>query len=304
MRLEVSPLEAAEVAEAWRICQVAFGTFLRVPDPLKAFGDRDLLGPRFHSGCAELLAARDGGRLIGSNVITRWGSFGFFGPLTVLPEYWDKGIAQSLLAETMRVFDRWGVRHSGLFTFAESPKHIGLYQKFGYWPQYLTAVMTKTPETGAGGAPLLFSGADPLSRDRVLRSARELTGGISPGLDLTAEIESLFRQRLGDTVLLPEGEGFALCHTGAASEGGSGLCYIKFGAAQSGEAFDRLLAACEAFAAARGIAIEAGVNLAREDAYRRMRAHGYLPLRQGVAMQRPHEAGFNRPDVYAIDDWR
>ena len=82
------------------------------------------------------------------------------------------------------------------------------------------------------------------------------------------------------------------------------MCYIKFGAARSGEAFDRLLAACEAFAAARGIAIEAGVSLAREDAYRRMRAHGYLPLRQGVAMQRPHEVGFNRPDVYAIDDWR
>ena len=25
-------------------------------------------------------------------------------------------------------------------------KHVGLYQKFGYWPRYLTAIMTRTPQ--------------------------------------------------------------------------------------------------------------------------------------------------------------
>jgi hypothetical protein len=35
-----------------------------------------------------------------------------------------------------------------------------------------------------------------------------------------------------------------------------------------------------------------------------MRAHGYRPMTQGVAMLRPHVQGFNRPDVYVIDDWR
>jgi hypothetical protein len=46
------------------------------------------------------------------------------------------------------------------------------------------------------------------------------------------------------------------------------------------------------------------VNLAREDAYRRMRSRGYRAAMQGVAMQRPHADGFNRADVYVIDDWR
>jgi len=46
------------------------------------------------------------------------------------------------------------------------------------------------------------------------------------------------------------------------------------------------------------------MNLAREDAYRRMRSHGYRAFGQGVSMQRPHVAGHNRPDVYVIDDWR
>jgi hypothetical protein len=46
----------------------------------------------------------------------------------------------------MTIFDRWGLRHSGLFTFPQSAKNVTLYQKFGYWPRYLTAIMTRTPE--------------------------------------------------------------------------------------------------------------------------------------------------------------
>jgi GNAT superfamily N-acetyltransferase len=299
-QVEIGPLEAAELNEAWRICNLAFGTFRGVPDPSTTFGDRDLMGPRFRSKCAEILAARESGKLIGSVVATRWGSFGFFGPLTVLPEYWDQGVAKSLLEEIMPVFERWGVRHSGLFTFPQSAKHIGLYQKFGYWPQYLTAIMKMTP--GPGEAPLLFSGLDPAGRERVLGQARELAESISSGLDLTAEIRAA-----PETVLVPSGghlDAFAVCHTGSGSEGGSGLCYVKFGAARSGAAFDLLLAGIEAFAAQKGVPVEAGVNLAREDAYRRMHTRGYRALAQGVAMQRPHAPGFNRPDVYAMDDWR
>jgi GNAT superfamily N-acetyltransferase len=300
MQVDIGPLRDSELSEAWRICNLAFGTFLGVPDPSKTFGDRDLMRPRFRSGCAELLAARSRGRLIGSVIATRWGSFGFFGPLTVLPEYWDQGVAKSLLEETVRVFERWGVRHSGLFTFPNSAKHVGLYQQFGYWPQYLTAVMKKTPE--ASGNCELYSRLKAAEHAEILRAARELTDAISPGLDLTVEIRSA-----SDTVLLQTRgvlDAFAVCHTGPGSEGGSGVCYVKFGAARSGEAFEGLLAACEAFAAQRGAVIEAGVNLARDDAYRRMRARGYRTVTQGVAMQRPHQPGFNRAVVYVMDDWR
>ncbi len=62
-------------------------------------------------------------------------------------------------------------------------------------------------------------------------------------------------QKTGDTVLLwdgPQLAGFAVCHSGAGSEAGSGACLIKFGAARSGpkaaESFDRLLDACEGLA--------------------------------------------------------
>jgi hypothetical protein len=113
-------------------------------------------------------------------------------------------------------------------------------------------------------------------------------------------------QRTGDVVLTKDA--FAVCLNGPGSEGGEKTCYVKFGAARggagAGERFDKLLAACEAFAASRGAVVEAGVNMAREDAWRRMRARGYRVITQGVAMQRPHADGFNRPGAYVIDDWR
>jgi hypothetical protein len=100
-----------------------------------------------------------------------------------------------------------------------------------------------------------------------------------------------------------------VCHVGAGSEAGSGVCYVKFGAVRPGADaaadFERLLDTCERFAGARGATqLVAGVNTAREAAYRRMLARGFRTIIQGVAMQSPNEVGYNRPDVFVIDDWR
>jgi GNAT superfamily N-acetyltransferase len=280
------------------------------PTHSSSWGDRNFITPRWRSSHAKVIAAREGGRLIGSNVATRWGSFGFFGPLTVLPEYWGRGVAQRLLEATVAIFDGWGVRHTGLFTFAQSAKHVCLYQKFGYWPRYLTAIMTRTPE-GNPGTPALLSALARSRREQAIQACGKLTHGIDRGLDLAGEIRAVLAQRTGDVVLIHARgvlNAFAVCLNGAGSEGGSQTCYVKFGAARggpgAGERFEELLDACEAFAASRGVTVEAGVNLARVNAYRRMRDRGYRVTTQGVAMQRPHTAGFNRPDVYVIDDWR
>jgi GNAT superfamily N-acetyltransferase len=308
--IKIGPLHENELQEADRIMRLAFGTFLGLPNPLHFMGDRNLIAPRWRSSHVKVIAAREGGRLIGSNVATRWGSFGFFGPLTVLPEYWDRGVAQQLLKATITIFDRWGLRHTGLFTFPQSAKHVALYQKFGYWPRYLTAIMTHTPAKGAD-APALLSALTKSPREQAIQACGKLTHEIDRGLDLTGEIRAVLAQRTGDVVLTyTRGvlDAFAVCLNGPGSEGGEKTCYVKFGAARAGagagERFDKLLDACEAFAASRGATVEAGVNLAREDAYRRMRARGYRVTTQGVAMQRPHADGFNRADAYVMDDWR
>jgi hypothetical protein len=50
--------------------------------------------------------------------------------------------------------------------------------------------------------------------------------------------------------------------------------------------------------------MEAGVNLARRQAYRAMLEQGFRSQIQGVAMHRPDSPAYNRPDVYILDDWR
>jgi hypothetical protein len=71
------------------------------------------------------------------------------------------------------LFARWGVRQAGLFTFPHSPKHLGLYQKFGFWPQYLTPLVEKpvaaTAETADGQEPSTYSTVSP--REHIVYSA-------------------------------------------------------------------------------------------------------------------------------------
>jgi GNAT superfamily N-acetyltransferase len=71
-----------------------------------------------------------------------FGSFGFFGPLTVRPDLWDQGIASRLVAAAVERFDSWGLAQTGLYTFAASIKHVRLYQKYGCWPGHLTMILS------------------------------------------------------------------------------------------------------------------------------------------------------------------
>lgn len=313
MRVTVRLLRESELPEADRIFRLAFGTFLRLPDPTTFAGDADYVGTRWRADPEAAVAAEADGALVGSNFATRWGTFGFFGPLTVRPDLWDKGIARRLLDATMDIFARWRTEQAALFTFPASEKHVGLYQKYGFWPQYLTPVMAKPVVIrNAPQASSTWSSIAPRERESCGAECRDLADAIFPGLDLRREIESVERQRLGDTLLLRDGgrlAAFAVCHEGKGSEAGSGSCYVKFGAARPGptaaQHLDRLLDACEAFAAERGASkLVAGVNAGRLDAYRLLLERGFRTFLQGVAMQRPHAPGFNRPDCFVLDDWR
>ena len=151
--------------------------------------------------------------------------------------------------------------HAGLFTFASSPKHVGLYQKFGFWPRFLTAILSK-PVASPGSTPgwTQLSSAPAGEHEAILRECRALTDGIFPGLDVRREIRAVAARTLGDTVLVWDGSrlaGVAVCHFGAGTEAGSATCYMKFGAARTGpnaeEHFGRLLAACEEMASQRGL---------------------------------------------------
>ena len=205
--VRVRPLAEGDLDEADRICRVAFGTFLGVPDPEKFFGDADLVRTRWKADPGAGLAAELDGRLAGSNFAANWGSVGFFGPLTIAPEYWNRAIAQRLLDATMELFAAWETRHAGLFTFAQSAKHVGLYQKYGFWPRFLTAVMSSPVNPDSRSAAIRVSGVGDEELGGLMTAVRELTDAVYPGLDLSREIEAVRAQRLGDTVLIDDDAG-------------------------------------------------------------------------------------------------
>jgi len=308
-------LREKDLLAADRIMRLAFGTFLGVPEPLKFMGDADYVRTRWLADPFAALGAEIGGELVGTNFAARWGSVGFFGPLTIRPDLWDRGIAQQLLRPTMDIFEKWGVRHAGLFTFANSTKHVNLYQKFGFWPRFLTALMEIPVAAEASAAPRRWARFSDLSvgdKELCLQACRKLTNSIYEGLDVQREIRAVDTQRLGDTLLTWGGgelTGFAVCHSGAGTEAGSEKCYIKFAAVRSGpeatREFRRLLDACGEFAQSRGTkTLSCGMNLSHLDAYQEMLDAGFRATRQGVIMEQNGAAGYNRPEVFLIDDWR
>src|SRR5262249_30356435 len=243
IEIAIRQLREIDLTDADRVFRLAFGTFIGLPDPMAFGGDADYVRTRWLVDPAAALAAESAGELIGSNFLTNWGSVGFFGPLTIRPDFWDKGVARRLLESTMDVFTPWGTKLAGLFTFAQSTKHVHLYQKFGFWPQFLTVIMTKPVDQNITASSWTrFSEMEAHERAGCLKACAELTGAIYEGLNVEREIRAVTEHKLGATVLVWDDSrlaGFAVCHCGAGSEAGSGALYIKFGAARPGLAAER-----------------------------------------------------------------
>lgn len=302
-----------ELVTADHIFRLAFGTFAGLPEPTEFYGDVTYIPHRWKSDPTAAFVAEVDAQVIGSNFATNWGSFGFLGPLSLHPDYWNQGIGQKLIEPALGCLEQWNTRKSGVFTFAKSPKHHALYEKFGFRLQFLTVIMAKSVGlTQPIKAETRYSLISADQRLECLRACRELTDLLYEGLDLSREIQTVQAQGLGDTVLLWDDSnlvGFAVCHYGAATEAGSNTCYIKFGAVRASvsaeQHFEELLDLCEALTVAQAMSrLIAGVNTSRDRAYQQMLARGFRVEIIGVAMHKPNESGYNRPDVFVIDDWR
>ncbi|HJU79568.1 MAG TPA: GNAT family N-acetyltransferase [Nitrososphaeraceae archaeon] len=323
MEPKIRYMDEADLEEADRILRLSFDTFLELEIPRSFFGDKDYVRTRFRADPTLALAAEIDGNFVGSNFIANWGSVGIFGPLTIHPDYWDKGIAKRLLHETMAIFKELKTKHIGLFTFSHSPKHIHLYQKYDFWPRFLTAVMSKPvkPEYAEkeGQDNISWTKYSDIQKEQaseVLDNCSSLTDSIYDGLDLKIEIQSVANQKLGDTILLTDNKsnklvGLAVCHCGPKTEAGSNSCYVKFGSVTASgnrsesDNFNDLIKYCEHFAASQRLSeLVAGVNLGNLAAYRKMISMGFRTEFQGVMMTKNNDSGYHIDNVYAIDDWR
>lgn len=312
MNTSIRLLQENELSEADQIFRLAFGTFVGLPQPSDFCGDANYIQPRWKIDPTAAFAAEIDGKLVGSNIAACWGSVGTFGPLSVHPDRWGQGIAQRLIETVIEQFAQWGTQQAGLFTFPNSPKHHALYQKFGFYPRFLTFIMTKPIGAVEQLPGTKYSQLEPQQQSDCLKECFQLTDAIYSGLDLSREIEAVYAQNLGDTVLLWDDTGlagFAICHCGAGSEAGSNVCYVKFAAVRPGkqapEQFEQLLDLCEAYGATQKmLRLVAGVNTSHDAAYTKMVARRFRTEMIGVVMQKPNEFGYNRPDVFVLDDWR
>ncbi len=309
----IRPLVRADLAEADHVMRLAFGTFLGIPEPSSFMGDASFVVPRWNADPSAAFVAEIDGRIVGSNFAARWGSFAFLGPITTRPDVWDRGIGSLLMEPIIDLFAQWEVRLAGLFTFPQSAKHLGLYQKYGFSPRFLTAVMAKTVDASSPVLPVTrISATSGSERDAALAACRAVTDAVFEGLDLTNEIESIDKQKLGDTILLWSGAelaGFAAIHQGPGTEAGSGTCYVKFGAARPGpeqaNRFDDLVTGCLEYAGTvKAVRLIVGVNTSRREAHERLVSHGFHSEMFGIAMHRPSAPGFSRDGVFVLDDWR
>jgi predicted N-acetyltransferase YhbS len=309
--ITLRPLQHHELPVADQVFRLAFGTAAGLADPLQMFGDTGYMH-RWHLAPGTAIAAVQGSQILGTNFLTRWGSLGTFGPLSVHPDHWNQGIASQLMAATMAQFEQWQTPAVAFFTSANSPKHLWFYSKFGFSPAYLTTVLTKAVTPMPAVPYQRYSALSFNQQQAVLRDCSTLTHALYEGLEVTAEVQLAQAQHLGETLLLYDDAGltaFALCHYGAGSEGGSKNSYIKFGAARPGrqveQHFEHLLEACERFASEQSLTnLTAGINTSRHDAYQRMLARGFKIRLVGVAMHQAPQQDFCRPDVYALDDRR
>lgn len=315
MDILVLPLEESHLPEARRIFRLAFGTFIGLSDPQKFAPGMDYYAHRRLMFPEGAWGAFEGDRLVGSVLTSRWGSMGSFGPLTIDPEYWDRGIGQRLLEPVMDCFRSWGTQIEGIFTFSSSPKHLALYQRYGFFPGGLVGIMAKRVEVGSSETLQdfrAFSRMPEADGAHVLESCRSLTGDLFPGMDLTQEIECVAERKLGETLLLGEGreiDAFAICHQGRGTEAGVMGTYVKFGAVRPGSdaagTFLRLVQACEAYARTKGSpAVVMGMNTARQRAYQVLLSQGYRIEHLGVAMHRCANGHYHHTSDFVIEDLR
>ncbi|NOX72798.1 MAG: GNAT family N-acetyltransferase [Alphaproteobacteria bacterium] len=309
----IRPMQARDVAPAHAVFQRAFGTQMGMENPQEYQPDSGMVKTRFHRDPARALVAELNGQIVGSNFVTFWGSFGFFGPLTIDPDHWGKWIAQKLLVPSMEMLRARELRLIGLYTFADSPKHIALYRKFGFWPRFLTAILSKRV-IGRETLPeyRLFSSLTTDAQAAAMTACRALCGEIYQGLDPGCEIGAVLDQSLGETIFLYQNnslEGFAVCHTGAGTEAGTDRAYIKFAAISPAtaqpEALCNLLCAVEDWAAHQGAkTIITATNLARKTCFETLTDAGFRTDFQGLAMHHNNNPGFNNTRAFVLDDWR
>ena len=313
MSLTIRAMRENDVDAADKVFRLAFGTHFGLSDPLAFSGTARTIEFRRRTWPEGALLAEQDGSIAGIAISVRWGGLGIFGPLAVHPQQWRSGVGRQLLEAMMPTYERWQCRAAALFTFPASLTHVGLYQSFGFWPRSLTALMSR-PVTGPSPVPEARSltAMSETERKDAIGQCAAIADALYAGMDLSDEIAAVVGLPRADAIALVDGSrvtGFVICHCGPGSEADTGAVSAKFAAARpganAGRDFRRLLDAANDFAQRNGASkLNASVNMGAMEAYRLMLQMGFRSYMQGVAMHRPWIELYDRPEIFALEDWR
>lgn len=197
----VRQIEAAAFGEWWR--------GLKGPEapPLAVRTRANVLSrlARDPEGC---FVAEEDGCPLGFIFSCTWGSVGWFGTFSVMPEHQGRGIGKQLIEASIGYLRGCGILTVGLETMPDSPYNIGLYTKMGFRPRLITPILLKSLAGGGADALALpaWASADADTQERWLADLREAAGQIAPGFDYTHDVVMTARYDLGETLIALDGK--------------------------------------------------------------------------------------------------
>ncbi len=227
--IKIRRVRKGDLAKVRDVIEQAFGDFFERQmgtRPRQVFGGAQYVHHRWLMepwGC--FVAEEGDGKIVGAALAVMWGSIGLVGPIAVLTHYQNQDIGQQLLTACQGFFSENKAALEGVSTYPNSPKHITMYQKFGYKPKGLVVVAakpmdrreivqaTRPPRPGLGVRR--YSSLEEARKKAAMLRVRRITNGIWRGMDLSKEVEIVDGLALGDTLLLEKGReviGFAIVH--------------------------------------------------------------------------------------------
>ena len=324
--IKIRRVRKGDLSKVRDVIEQAFGDFFERQvgtRPRQVFGGAQYVHHRWLMepwGC--FVAEEGDGKIVGAAVAVMWGTIGLVGPVAVLTSYQNQDIAQQLLTACQEFFDENKATLQGVCTYPYSPKHLILYQKFGYKPKGLVVITGKqldrreivhaTKAAKPGPAVRRYSTLEEAKKKQAMQKIRRMTNAVWRGMDLGKEVEIVDGLTLGDTLLLEKGReviGFAICHLPPNSEAPQGSAYVKFLAIDSRhkkpEHLHALLGAVEEMAGAallQRVVVPAYTYY--WTAYQALLERGYHVDFTMVRMKRGKQEDYEDPSDLVLDDWR
>jgi GNAT superfamily N-acetyltransferase len=327
-KLQVRRVRKGDLGRVRDVIEQAFGDFFERQmgsRPRQVFGGAQYVHHRWLMepwGC--FVVEEDGSKIVGAALAVTWGSLGIQGPVAVLTNHQNQGVAQQLMHAVDTFFEENKATLNGVVTYPMSPKHLFLYHKLGYRPKGLAALMSRRIERrDEKSAPAIrpnklglttrkFSTLEEAKKKATLARLHRITNAVCRGLDLSKEIEIVDGLALGDTLLLERGRdliGFAIYHTPGVSEAPTGSLYVKFLALDPQhrrvEVLEQFVALLEELGAEVGVQrVLLPVYLRYWVAYSTLVKCGYQIDFTMVRMQRGKQEDYEDPTHLVLDDWR